>query len=414
MSQNVHRSARRSLAAHARQMDRLDLRIMICVIVLNVFGCVMVYSASAYSCAMNELYHYDHAYFLKRQIIFVLMGAVAMLVVRLMNYRKWIKLSYWVFGGSLGSLFLLYTPLAVTSHGASRWINLGFFQLQVAEVVKVGVILAAACFLHRHAQSVNSIRKLAIYLWLFMGVIPAGMVYVISDNLSSAVIIVGIVFLMTFVITKMTKTHVVCLLIAVVAAFGLYQHYSSNLPTQEDLNKMPFREGRMYAWVAPENYADDQGFQPLQGMYAVASGGLFGKGLGNSVQKLEKIPEAQNDMIFAIICEELGMVGAAVMLAMFAYLVYHILRVAATSETLYGKGICLGVAFHIALQVLANVGVVLGILPNTGVSLPFISYGGSAILFTMLEIGMVLSVDRQHTKAHLKRKRRQLEREMQQ
>ena len=172
--------------------------------------------------------------------------------------------------------------------------------------------------------------------------------------------------------------------------------------------------GRFYAWIDPERYAGDQGFQPLQGKYAVASGGLFGKGLGNSVQKLDKIPEAQNDMIFSIVCEELGLLGAVVLLAMFLFLIYHLVRIAVNSENLFGKVLVMGIAFHISLQVLINVGVVLTIIPNTGASLPFISYGGSAVLFTLAEMGIVLSVNRYHMRRSLQRKRAELEKEEEQ
>ena len=167
----------------------------------------------------------------------------------------------------------------------------------------------------------------------------------------------------------------------------------------------------MRGWAG--HYAEIK-FQPLQGKYAVASGGLFGKGLGNSVQKLDKIPEAQNDMIFSIVCEELGLVGAVVLLAMFLFLIYHLIRIAVNSENLVGKVLVMGIAFHISLQVLINVGVVLTIIPNTGASLPFISYGGSAVLFTLAEMGIALSVNRYHMRRSLQRKRAELEKEEEQ
>ena len=162
-----------------------------------------------------------------------------------------------------------------------------------------------------------------------------------------------------------------------------------------------FRLRRILVWLHPEDYASGDGYQTIQALYAIGSGGFLGRGLGNSIQKLGSVPEAQNDMIFSIVCEELGLVGAVVLLAMFLFLIYHLVRIAVNSENLFGKVLVMGIAFHISLQVLINVGVVLTIIPNTGASLPFISYGGSAVLFTLAEMGIVLSVNRYHMRRSL-------------
>ena len=391
----MKKSVKRSLDAYIRQMDRIDLRVIACVILLNVFGLIMIYSASAYSCSTLAKYNYDSLYLLKKQGIFVLAGIVVMLLLQYFNYNYLQKLAPIIFLVSVGSLFLLRTGLAVRSHGAARWIRLGPVQLQVAELVKIAMVIMIAAFVAKHANQVQRFKNMAVYLWIFFTIIPAGMVMFISNNLSSALIILGIGFIGIFVGRKLL---------------------AKNLPTQKQLNasSSSFRMGRFYAWIDPERYAGDQGFQPLQGKYAVASGGLFGKGLGNSVQKLDKIPEAQNDMIFSIVCEELGLVGAVVLLAMFLFLIYHLVRIAVNSENLFGKVLVMGIAFHISLQVLINVGVVLTIIPNTGASLPFISYGGSAVLFTLAEMGIVLSVNRYHMRRSLQRKRAELEKEEEQ
>ncbi len=379
----MKKSVKRSLDAYIRQMDRIDLRVIACVILLNVFGLIMIYSASAYSCSTLAKYNYDSLYLLKKQGIFVLAGIVVMLLLQYFNYNYLQKLAPIIFLVSVGSLFLLRTGLAVRSHGAARWIRLGPVQLQVAELVKIAMVIMIAAFVAKHANQVQRFKNMAVYLWIFFTIIPAGMVMFISNNLSSALIILGIGFMLSFVFTNQEKLH------GIIAGIGLIG-------------------------IDPERYAGDQGFQPLQGKYAVASGGLFGKGLGNSVQKLDKIPEAQNDMIFSIVCEELGLVGAVVLLAMFLFLIYHLVRIAVNSENLFGKVLVMGIAFHISLQVLINVGVVLTIIPNTGASLPFISYGGSAVLFTLAEMGIVLSVNRYHMRRSLQRKRAELEKEEEQ
>jgi cell division protein FtsW len=166
------------------------------------------------------------------------------------------------------------------------------------------------------------------------------------------------------------------------------------MPTVEELDNMSFRVGRIAAFLNPERYADNQGYQVLQSLYAVASGGLFGKGLGNSTQKLGSIPESQNDMIFSIICEELGLFGALILLGLFAYLCFHIVKVALASREAFGSVLAMGVFLHIGLQTIINVAVNLNWMPNTGIALPLISYGGTAILCQLAELGLVYSVER--------------------
>ena len=156
-----------------------------------------------------------------------------------------------------------------------------------------------------------------------------------------------------------------------------------------------FRFNRVLAWIDPEKYSDGGGYQVLQGLYAIGSGGLFGKGLGNSTQKIQSIPEAQNDMIFSIICEELGLFGAVLLTILFVFLLYRLMFIAQNAPDLLGSLIVTGIFAHIALQVILNIAVVLNVIPTTGVTLPFISYGGTSILFLMTEMGIALNVSRQ-------------------
>ena len=155
-----------------------------------------------------------------------------------------------------------------------------------------------------------------------------------------------------------------------------------------------FRLTRIRAWLDPYSYESDTSYQSLQALYAIGSGGLFGKGLGNSIQKLGSIPEPYNDFIFAIVCEELGVMGASLLMLMFIYLLYRIFIIAQKAEDLFGRMLATGVFSHIALQVVLNIAVVTGAMPNTGVTLPFISYGGTATIFLLIEIGMVLNVQK--------------------
>ena len=208
------------------------------------------------------------------------------------------------------------------------------------------------------------------------------MVFLITDNFSSALIIAAIGVIMLIVSCKHNKGFIALMIFLVaVAAIGL-------------MLLGGFRATRILVWLDPEQYASEGGFQVLQGLYAIGSGGLFGKGLGQSVQKLGFVPEAQNDMIFTIICDELGLFGGIAVLLLFAFLIWRFMVVANNAADLFGSLIVVGVMAHIAVQVILNVAVVTKTVPNTGITLPFISYGGTSVLFLLSEIGLVLSVSR--------------------
>ncbi len=215
-------------------------------------------------------------------------------------------------------------------------------------------------------------------------------VWKVTENLSSAIIILGIAMLMIFVATPDYKRFVIMGLIASALILGIvWAIFNTSI-----VEKLGFRGGRILAWRDPEAYAQDKGFQTLQALYAIGSGGIWGKGLGQSMQKLDFIPEAQNDMIFSIICEELGLFGAIAIILMFIMLLWRMMIVANNAPDLFGALLVVGVMGHIAIQVILNIAVVTNTIPNTGISLPFISYGGSSVLFLMMEIGLVLSVAR--------------------
>ena len=215
-----------------------------------------------------------------------------------------------------------------------------------------------------------------------------GLIYFITNNLSSAIIIFGIAALMLFVSSPDYKRFILIAL-AGIALCALVVFLIVNAGESGGLG---FRGTRILAWLDPEAYAGDKGFQTLQALYAIGSGGIWGKGLGQSMQKLGFLPEAQNDMIFSIICEELGLFGASAIILLFILLIWRFMVIANNSADLFGAMLVVGVMGHIAIQVILNIAVVTNTIPNTGISLPFISYGGSSVLFLLIEIGIVLSV----------------------
>ena len=361
-----------------------DYNLLFLVIFIIAFGLVMLYSATAFTASLQED---GSAYYLKRQLLFSVLGLGVMAVVTMMPTRVFRKLSIPALLGSILSVFLLLIPsLSVSSHGATRWLKFGSFTIQPAELVKIGVIVFMADLIPKIGRRIR--RVLAFLIIGGIGSILSGLILFISDNLSSAIIIMGIVIIMYFVAHPKYAPFLLwgaigAALVAVVV-----------LVVSPKLVNVNFRFERIEAWKDPVKYAETVGYQTLQALYAIGSGGLFGKGLGKSAQKLI-LPEAQNDMIFSIICEELGVVGAIAVLFVFILILYRMLFIAKNSQSRFGGLLVVGVFAHIALQVVLNVMVVTNLFPPTGITLPFISYGGSATVCLLFEIGMVFSVSRE-------------------
>lgn len=364
------------------KIQYFDYSLLAIVIFLVCFGLVMLYSTSSYSAQVK---FGDSMYFFKRQAIISAGSVGVMLFVSIIHYHwyaRLAKLAYWV---SFVLMALVLTPLGVEAYGARRWIQLPFGQtMQPAEVTKIAVIMFIPLLICKAGKRIKDWEVFGkIFLW---GVAAAAGVYFLTDNLSTAIIVFGMVCIMLFVVHPLTAPFVTLaaaasvLIVIVVKILDVLMDSSSN-----------FRIGRILVWLHPEEYSAKGGFQVLQGLYAIGSGGFFGKGLGNSAQKMV-IPEVQNDMILAIICEELGVFGAIVMLTLFGMLLYRLMFIAQNAPDLYSSLMVTGIFAHIAIQVILNVCVVLNIIPTTGITLPFVSYGGTSILFLMVEMGIALGV----------------------
>ena len=213
-------------------------------------------------------------------------------------------------------------------------------------------------------------------------------------NLSSAIIICGIVFIMSFVVYPNYRLHGFLTALIAIGYVGIREWLKKAVEAGTQM-KGSFRLTRLFVWINPEKYIDDKGYQTMQGLYAIGSGGLFGKGLGKSMQKLGFIPESQNDMIFSIICEELGLFGAICVILLFIIMLWRIIYISQNSPDLFGSLLEVGVFAHIAIQVIINIAVVTNVFPNTGVTLPFISYGGSATILLLAELGIVFNISSQ-------------------
>lgn len=368
-----------------KERHNFDYVLLAVVLFLLAFGLMMVYSASSYDASID---YGDSGFYLKKQLLANILGLAAMFFMANFPYRALKKFDIYVVIGTIVLLLLLKVPgLGVTRNGATRWLDLKIgLTLQPAEVAKLAVIIYMASILSKLGKNVRSLKGLAVAL------IPptfiALLIYVISKNLSSAIIVMGIAVAMIFVAIPDYKPFVLSA-VAVIVVAGILIFIAINGDASDS-----FRLARVRAWLDPESYSTDKAFQTLQALYAIGSGGIWGKGLGQSLQKRNYLPEPQNDMIFSIICEELGLFGAMAVILLFIVLIWCCMVIANNTVDQFGALLVVGVMAHYAIQVILNVAVVTNTIPNTGITLPFISYGGSSVLFLLIEIGIVLNVSK--------------------
>lgn len=388
----AHVQQRRQAPAQAQVQGKkkprrfYDYSLLFTIFFLTVFGLIMIYSSSYYNAQVNGQ---PPAYYMIRQAQIAFVGFLMMLVISKMNYHFFAKFTIPAVVVSYICMFLVnFTSLGIEVNGKKRWLGTRSLRFQPAELIKITVILVLAVIITRLGKKINEWRT-----WGMLAALIGPLALLVTiNNLSSGIIIVGIAFIMMFVACKRKWPFV--LTVFLIMAVILFAE-----PIALALEKIGLLHGyqleRILVWKNPEAYSQDGGFQVLQGLYAIGSGGLLGKGLGQSIQKLSFLPEPQNDMIFAIICEELGLFGAVSVILIFLFMLYRFMVIAGNAPDLFGALLVVGVMAHIAIQVVLNIAVVTNVIPNTGITLPFISYGGTSVLFLMIEMGMVLSVSNQ-------------------
>ena len=350
----------------------VDYQLLVYVFFLVGFGVLMVYSASSFMAAR----HYGNAaYYATKQIFAAVLGFVGMYVVSRIRYQFLKNISKILLILS-GILLLLVFIIGSARNGSIRWIILGPISFQPSEFAKLSIIVYMA-----HICSVKRKDMQTFIGTLKMFSYPLVIVLIIAvENLSTAVICALIAGGIWFVVTPKPRYALVFLMVGIIMVIFL-------------ISVKGYRGDRLTAYFHPEE--TDTGYQTMQALYAIGSGGFFGKGLGQSIQKRGFIPEAQNDMIFAIVCEELGIIGAIGIILVYIMLLWWLASISEQAYDLFGSLIVVGVIIHLAVQTLFNMCVVTKILPNTGVTLPFISYGGTSLSILLAEVGMVLSVSRQ-------------------
>ncbi|MFQ6865240.1 FtsW/RodA/SpoVE family cell cycle protein [Blautia sp.] len=355
--------------SYGKQDKKPDAILLLLVLFLTIFGLVILYSASSYN---GRVRFHDSAYYFKKQLFATALGLMAMYLVSTIDYHIFVEGAPFLYIMSL----ILSTAVLLAGqeiNGSKRWLNLGPFSFQPSEFAKAAVILFLAWQISRSEKKTSGI----LFMCRTMATLLPIVGLVGSNNLSTAIIILGIGVILIFASSPGYMQFI--------GLGGAGAAFVTVFLAAES-----YRLERLAIWRDPEKY--EKGFQTIQGLYAIGSGGLFGRGLGSSLQKLGFVPEAQNDMIYSIICEELGLFGALALIFVFVLLLWRLCVTAMHSRDLQGALVCAGIMGHMAIQVILNIAVVTNTIPNTGITLPFVSYGGTSVVFLLAEMGLALSV----------------------
>ena len=361
-----------------------DYSLLFTIIFLTAFGLVMIYSSSYYSAQLSQ--DGNSAYFLIRQGQIAAAGFVFMLFISKLDYHWFCKFAGLAYVLSYVTMFLtMFTPLGIEANGKKRWLGIGGASFQPTELVKISLIMVLAVVISRLGLGINRKKSAGFVIALAL---PLALM-VTANNLSSGIIICGIVFIMLFVACKIRWPFAAC-----VAAGLLLLIFAPQLAEGMEMLHIlkPYQVERIMVWRNPELFPQDGGFQTLQGLYAIGSGGLFGRGLGESIQKLGFIPEAHNDMVFSIICEELGFIGCMLIIGLLVLLIARIFYVSYRASTTFSSLLAVGVGGMFMFQVFMNIFMNIGLLPVMGLTLPFFSYGGTSVLTMYAALGIVAGV----------------------
>ena len=372
----------KSIKMFNKNNGRIDGIFLLSVILITLYGTLMVFSAGT---AYAESRYGDSLYFVKRQTIWLIIGFLIMYIASHISPEIYQKYTPHFYGATL---FLLVLVLIVgfVGNGAQRWISIGPLTIQPSEIAKLTMVMMLASYFiryERQATDRKSKKNIFIYGTLFPCIIMAiPILLVMLQKHLSCIIILGAIGLLIIIASGVDPRYIYmfCIIgILGVTCLALFTDYTKD---------------RITVWQDPESYKLTGGWQTLQGLMAIGSGGLFGVGYGNSILKHCYVSEPANDMIFAILCEELGLVGAIIAIILFSLLVYRGCKIAMSSSHTFSKLLALGICIKLSVQVLLNIAVVTNTIPNTGISLPFFSYGGSSLIMLFFEMGIILSISR--------------------
>ena len=357
---------------------KIDITFLSIVLILLTVGLVMLFSASyAYS-----LEYYDNSYrFISRQAIFAVVGVALMLAISRIEYHFWRKFAWGIFALAIILLVvLLILPPMVSGMNVKRWFVVGPVNFQPSEVAKFAIILLFSSLI---AGNYKEMKKIGFFAFLFVILLVTAVLIVAEPHLSATLLVltIGVVLMM---VGGLAKKFIVGG--AVIGAVGIVGFMISGA--------ISYVADRLTYWRDPWSDATGKGFQTIQSLLAIGSGGILGRGIGQSRQKYLWVPEPHNDFIFSIVCEELGLIGAVIIIILFCLLVWRGFYVAMHAKDKFGSLLAIGLTFQVGLQAMLNIWVVTNTIPNTGISLPFFRYGGTSLLILLCEMGLVLSVSR--------------------
>lgn len=366
-----------------------DFILCFTIFLLLSLGIVMVLSASAPSSLSTNGNSYEYVI---KQSVFALIGIVLMFIISKIDYRIYKKLYKWAYPLAIIALISVAIPvIGVKVNGARRWINLGFGQFQPSEIAKIALIIFYAGYLSENKNELGYFWKGCVKSFCYL-IPPIAILFFIQDHLSASIVIIAIISIMMIMAgTKLRHFLSIGITGGSAAIAGMLL-----LATVSD--KGNFRLARLTTFMNPFADKRGDGWQVVQSLYAIGSGGLFGVGLGESKQKYLYIPEPHNDFIFAIIAEELGFIGCSVVIGLFAIFIWRGLLTAMKAQDLFGSLLAVGITSLVGIQAIINIAVVTSSMPATGMSLPFFSYGGTALLILLCSMGILLNISRSGSK----------------
>lgn len=366
--------------------NNLDFGMLITIIILLCAGIVMVASASSYYALSN---YNNSNYFLVRQLFFGIIGFIFMIIISNIDYKRYKKWGYLFYIICLVLLVLVLTPLGQTRNGAKRWLGFGALVFQPSEIMKIGLVIGMSTYLSLNYKKLTSFKGYIIpILMLLLVVIVMFMQKHLSGTIVMFVAACSIIFVSGI---KVRARYIIAGIIAAAAMLAVFIFMPSGDSTESSGS---FRLDRIVSFLNPEEDIKGGNWQAAQSLYAIGSGGIFGRGLGQSRQKYLWLPEAQNDFIFSVLGEELGLVGTVTVLALFSFFIYRGYRIAITARDMYGSLLATGITSAFALQILVNIAVVTCTVPVTGMPLPFFSYGGTALFINLCAMGILLNISR--------------------
>lgn len=356
--------------------NKVDLYILIPLIFLSIFGLVMVYSASNVV-ALDDFN--DQFYYLKRQFLFFIIGIIVMYIIINIDILKIKKYSVLIFLFIFFLLIIVLIPgIGVVRGGARSWIGIGTFSIQPSEFMKVGIILLLSKYLSDYYLDIKSAKY---FIFLSILIFIVFLLIMLQPDFGTGLVLLLSCFGFLFISGANYKLFIIIGVVGVLGIGGL-------------IIAAPYRLQRILAYLDPWSDPLGSGFQGIQSLFAIVPGGLFGHGFNNSIQKHFFLPEPQNDFIFAIIIEEFGLIGGVIVLGLYFIIIYRCLKIVQNINNNYCKFIIIGLILTLSIQVFINIGVVIGLLPVTGITLPLFSYGGSSLIINFISFGLILNASK--------------------